>query len=253
MTNPEPTQQRPPSQTPATAPGPKADSPVPMFGPPGWRGKLPNILTGLRLAMTAAFVAVITFYDFAENEAPLALIALALFIAAAATDWLDGLLARRWNAVSIFGRVMDPLADKLLILAAFILLGGPAFSLNDTPFAEAAPVSQISGVWPWMAAIILTRELLITALRGVCESRGIDFSASATGKLKMIGQSVAIPVAIALVYLADPASPDDDAAVLSVELVAGINLGIMLVITAVTVWSAIPYLTRAYTGLTQHQ
>lgn len=221
--------QPPPTDTPA--------DPVPLFGAPTLKAQLPNILTGARLVMTVAFVAALSFYDAPDTNTVTLPIAAALFVVAALTDALDGFLARRWNAISVFGRVMDPLADKLLVLSAFVLLAGPNFNatLTDNPTAATA---QLSGVLPWMTALILARELLITSLRGVCESRGIDFSASAAGKLKMIAQSVAVPVIITVAWATEP------------ETAANINLVIAAAVTLATVYSAVPYTARAVAGLT---
>ena len=165
---------------------------------PAWQRHLPNALTLARLAMTVAFVAVLSIYRFPDTN-PWALpTALVLFIIAALTDAADGWLARRWNVVSVFGRIMDPFADKILILGAFVMLAGPQF-LSSDEFVHA----QMSGVATWMVVIILSRELLVTTIRAVLESRGVDFSAALSGKLKMIVQSIGVPVILLLVILAD--------------------------------------------------
>ena len=93
---------------------------------------------------------------------------------AALTDWLDGYLARRRHQVTTFGQLMDPLADKLLIMAALL-------SLVQMELAPA-----------WMVAIILGRELGVTVLRSVAFSRGVTISASPLGKAKMMSQVIAI-------------------------------------------------------------
>jgi CDP-diacylglycerol--glycerol-3-phosphate 3-phosphatidyltransferase len=218
---------------------------VPVFGPADARLQLPNALTVARLFMAAAFVAVLSVYEVGAGPAWAVWAGAALFVAAALTDALDGYLARRWGAISVFGRVMDPLADKLLVLSAFIVLAGPSFAVGaDVP--AGVWFGQASGVYPWMAAAILARELLVTSLRGVCEGRGIDFSAGAAGKLKMIAQSVAVPVVLVGVGAAASAGgalPAWSAAVFNANFVIG------MLVTGVTVWSAVPYVRRAVAGL----
>lgn len=159
--------------------------------------------------------------------------AAALFIAAALTDALDGFLARRWNAISRFGRVVDPLADKLLVLGAFVCLAGPAFTRTDP-----SGVFQVSGVTPAFASIILARELLVTSLRGLVEGAGGDFSASLAGKAKMILQSIAIPLILILIATTntDPGSTGRTLILACVWLTVGV--------TALSAW---PYITRAAT------
>jgi CDP-diacylglycerol--glycerol-3-phosphate 3-phosphatidyltransferase len=219
-----------------------------MFGQRTVRAQLPNVLTALRLVMAAAFIALGSFYDYAAGEQWMLTAALALFVVAALTDFFDGYLARRWNAISIFGRVMDPLADKLLVLSAFILLAGPTFAAT-VGAGDDARTTQLTGVWPWMAAVILSRELLVTSLRGVCEARGIDFSASMTGKLKMVAQSAGVPIILLLVVIADGAAPGSG----SPATLALVNMWIGGAIVLITVWSALPYLTRAYRGLAEYE
>ena len=105
-------------------------------------------------------------------------IAFWIFVVAAATDSLDGYIARKLNEVSVFGRIADPLVDKLLILGSLLfLLGIPGVP----PFLP-----------PWTAAVILGRELLITALRGSIEARGKNFQAGVWGKAKMAVQCIAV-------------------------------------------------------------
>lgn len=92
-----------------------------------------------------------------------------VFVLAAITDFLDGYLARRLNLGSTLGRNLDPLVDKILICGAFIFL---------MPWAD-------SGLQPWMVAVVVSRELLVTSLRTFIETRGGNFGADWAGKLKM--------------------------------------------------------------------
>lgn len=189
---------------------------------PAWQLAAPNALTGVRLLLTAGFVALLSL------EPPRLLIAAALFAVAAATDAIDGFLARRWDAVSRLGRIADPFADKILVLGAFVVLAGP----------NLAP---LTGVAPWMAVVILARELLVTSIRGLYEAEGHDFSAGLSGKLKMAAQSVAVPLIllaaewqrIGLHKAGSPASPPP------VALAAAWG------VTILTAASAFPSLLRA--------
>ncbi len=161
------------------------------------RKQLPNQLTMARLLLAVVFFAVLNQYRYQPGDHQTALLATAmvLFIIAAATDALDGYLARRWNAITLFGRVMDPVCDKILILGAFIYLAGPRFAVPGNA------LDQATGVYPWMVVVILLRELLVTSVRAALESRGIDFSAKWSGKLKMILQTIAVPVVLGAVWL----------------------------------------------------
>jgi len=198
------------------------------------RRDVPNALTVLRLLLTGVFVVVLSFYSHGHSAGGLALLAAILFTVAAVTDALDGYLARRWDAVSVFGRVMDPLADKVLVLGAFILLAGPGFA---SVMLDGSRV-QVSGVAPWMAVVILARELLITSLRGMVESRGVSFAATWSGKAKMIAQSVVLPVILVLVWM-HSREPDDAA------WAPRVCAALALATTLLTAGSAIPYITRA--------
>jgi len=84
------------------------------------RQHIPNLLTMLRLLLAAVFFTLLASYQFGADQAWLLIPAMALFIAAALTDMLDGILARRWQVESKFGRIMDPFCDKVLILGAFV-------------------------------------------------------------------------------------------------------------------------------------
>ena len=156
----------------------------------------------------------------------------ALFVVGALTDALDGYLARRWNSISVFGRIMDPFADKVLVVGAFICLCGPKF---QTTLPDGSH-DQLTGVAPWMAVTVLARELLVTSIRGWLESQGIDFSASRSGKLKMVLQSASIPTILGILAItnADPGA--------GARLAIDITAWLMVIATFV---SAVPYVRRA--------
>ncbi|MFI4897848.1 MAG: CDP-alcohol phosphatidyltransferase family protein [Phycisphaerales bacterium JB059] len=177
----------------------------------GIRARIPNALTIARLLLAAAFFALIEvglrlptdpWTEPDDGRTGVLHAAMALCVVAAATDALDGYLARKWNAISKFGRIMDPFADKILVLGAFVTLAGPLFH-QPPPLGEAGAGWQASGVAPWMAVLILARELLVTSVRGFFEAQGVDFSADLAGKLKMALQSAVVPLVLLLLALTD--------------------------------------------------
>ncbi len=205
---------------------------MPRADRPTW---LPNALVWLRLALAGVFVALLSFDPLGSPAVLLG--GMGIFVVAALTDMLDGKLARVWDCVSRFGRIMDSFADKVLVLGAFVMLAGPAF--YDGAHQDI-PGLQASGVHPWMAVAILGRELLITSLRGLVEGEGGDFSAIWAGKWKMIAQSVAIPL-ILLVLALFPWGPGTPG-----RWVIDITAWTTVVIT---VASAIPYIRKALSGV----
>lgn len=130
---------------------------------------LPNVLTVARILLIPVFILV-----FASPTPERSLAAAAVFLIAAATDFLDGYLARRRSQVTRLGRLLDPIADKLLVLSGLILL------------------VQFGRVAAWVAIVIIARELAVTGVRALAASEGVILSAESTGKYKMIAQVVAI-------------------------------------------------------------
>ncbi len=204
---------------------------------------LPNILTYARILAVPLIVLCFFLEGRLQSSDFARWLALGIFIVASLTDFLDGYLARKWNAVSVFGRVMDPFADKILILGAFVMLAGANFATNS-PDGRS---TMASGVETWMVVVILGRELLITSLRGMVESRGVSFAAIGAGKIKMIAQSVAVPV-ILLCVLAQAAEPNGESLSFAptAHRVAVITAW---AVTLITAWSAIPYLLRGWRAL----
>ena len=153
---------------------------------------VPNFLTVLRVVF-----AIVVFACIAIGHFDCALI---FFVLAALTDFVDGWWARKFKQITVFGRIMDPFADKFLICGVFIcLVAVPELTRpGDLP------------IWltlqPWMVVVIIGRELLITSLRAVVEQSGGDFSAKWIGKWKMVFQCVAIIACF--VYLSAIQSPD---------------------------------------------
>lgn len=141
---------------------------------------LPNSLTLARLGVTVFFVASLSLvYPFHQT------VALLLFLAATLTDYLDGVIARRWNLITDFGKLMDPLADKVLTASAFICL---------IPFG-ALPA--------WAVIIIISREFLITGLRLLASSKNIILPAEKLGKHKTAWQMATIIYFLLLLALSE--------------------------------------------------
>jgi CDP-diacylglycerol--glycerol-3-phosphate 3-phosphatidyltransferase len=161
---------------------------------------LPNILTGLRLLLAVVFFAMLSWYQYEGRGDPMFLnIAFVIYLIALVTDFLDGYLARKYNLETPFGRVVDPFVDKVLVLGSFAFFAGKNFIIPDPDAAGKFVVKTITGVAPFMVAILLARELLVTSLRGDAESSGKNFGAQFSGKLKMVCQSVTILVILAYV------------------------------------------------------
>ncbi len=133
----------------------------------------PNIITISRLVLSVVLFALISLW---KGES-CGIAAAILFAIAVFTDAVDGYLARKYNLITQLGRILDPFADKVIVLGTFIML------------LERAPASGVNGA---MVVIVLGRELLVTGIRSFLEQHGKDFSANWIGKLKMILQSVAL-------------------------------------------------------------
>ena len=112
-----------------------------------------------------------------------------LFLVAASTDALDGYIARKYGMVTAIGRILDPFVDKIIICGAFIFLLDKKQTLGEGLVAW-------SGVNAWMVIIVIGREMFVTSLRGFLEEQGHDFSASFSGKLKMVLQCLAVTASL---------------------------------------------------------
>ena len=176
----------------------------------------PNLLTLLRIVLIPVFVGV--FYV----PAPWARFACALvFSVAALTDWLDGYLARRWGQTSPLGAFLDPVADKLMVAVALVLL------VQVDPRAVLA----------LPAAVIIGREIAVSALREWMAELGAraQVAVSIVGKFKTTVQMVAI----ILLILVAPSSP-----------IYGFGMVLLYLAAALTLWSMVLYLRAAWPSLT---
>ena len=137
---------------------------------------LPNKLTILRVIMIPFFVAAL-LYDGGANQ-NMRYVAAALFIIASLTDMLDGKIARKSNLVTNFGKLMDPLADQLLVCSALICM----IELRELP--------------AWMVIIIISREFIISGFRLVASDNGVVIAASYWGKFKTTFQMIGVVLLI---------------------------------------------------------
>lgn len=168
---------------------------------------LANRLTLIRVVLVPVFM----FFYLNKEVTNFDLIALVVFVVASLTDSLDGYIARSRNQITKFGKFMDPLADKLLVVAALIC------------FVEAYLIPS------WMAFIIIAREFMVTGMRILAASENITVAASSWGKVKTITQMVAI----ILILL-------DSFSINSISF-SSIGYYVMLVATVFTVISGVDY------------
>jgi CDP-diacylglycerol--glycerol-3-phosphate 3-phosphatidyltransferase len=171
---------------------------------------LPNLITLFRIG---AIPFVVLFLFFPGPQA--SFLAALFFGAASLTDLLDGYIARQQNSETAVGKLLDPLADKLLINSAFIML----IPLNRVP--------------AWVVVLIVGREVAVTGLRGIASLEGLAIAASGWGKAKMVFQTIAL-IGLMLHY----------------EYL-GINfhsLGMLIlwVALAITIWSGVDYFIKFY-------
>lgn len=132
---------------------------------------IPNALTLGRILVIPIFILMLTVWDNSVSH----ILAALLFALASATDYLDGYLARKWQVVTNFGKFADPMADKILVMTAFIML-------VELGFAPA-----------WVVAIIICRELAVTGLRLLLvENGGTVLAAAMPGKIKTFSQMFAV-------------------------------------------------------------
>lgn len=148
---------------------------------------IPNILTFARFVLSIIFLIMVLLSPRVSDRPSFLDVAFVLFIIAGLTDIIDGKVARKLNVTSKFGRMLDPLADKVLVCGAFI-----CFALIGEPqLFNFAPVTMAIIRWT-VAAVLILREVYVTILRHIAEARGVNFAATTSGKLKMFLQSFAI-------------------------------------------------------------
>ncbi|RZA06743.1 MAG: CDP-diacylglycerol--glycerol-3-phosphate 3-phosphatidyltransferase [Proteobacteria bacterium] len=157
----------------------------------------PNRLTVLRMIAVPGVVYFLSWRTFQGD-----LSACVLFSLAAITDWFDGYLARAYKSVTIFGKLMDPLADKFLVVSTLIML------------------QHLSRIHPYLVMVLICREMGITSLRALASSEGVIIAAGKGGKYKAALQMVAIPFLILQISLFGVVSSDAVGTVLMYASVA---------------------------------
>ena len=181
---------------------------------------LPTILTLFRIVLLPVIVVVFYLPEYYPDTARWSnIVAAAIFIAAAITDWLDGWIARRWNLTSAFGAFLDPVADKLMVATALVLL----VQQNPTPLMAVT------------SAIIIGREISISALREWMAELGqrAKVGVAWVGKLKTVMQIVAIVVCLHQRDLPE-------------LRLYRIGEGLLVIAAVLTIWSALVYARAAW-------
>ncbi len=156
--------------------------PIPAQPLPARPFALPNLLTYARIVAVPAVVLCLFFQEVPRSGEWLRLVALAIFIAAGVTDFFDGYLARKWGELSSFGRMLDPIADKLLVSACLLML------VSD---------GTIRGWSLFAAVVILCREILVSGLREYLAGLNVRVEVTRLAKWKTVLQMVAIGFLIA--------------------------------------------------------
>ncbi len=181
---------------------------------------LPNKITLSRICLIPIFIFMLSIpldlgaWDIGTTSLPIThFIATLIFLIASMTDWLDGYLARKYQLITNMGKFLDPLADKLLVSAAFILL----VELGLAP--------------AWIVILIISREFAVTGLRLVAAGEGIVLAASNMGKLKTVSQILAIALLLLhnfpFSYIGIP-----------------IDIIVLYIALILTVWSGVEYFVK---------
>lgn len=182
---------------------------------------LPNKLTILRIILTFVFMLLIFSSGIIYK-----ILALIVFILAALTDWFDGKIAKSRNLITDFGKIMDPIADKVLVLAAFLSF------------------IQLQLVSAWMVMVIIVRELVVTSLRIFALSKGKVIAASKSGKHKTVSQMLAIFIILVSIIFKEAMQNLVFWHPLFERAISSINYVAMLTTTALTIISGTSFIWR---------
>jgi len=179
---------------------------------------LPNTLTVSRIFLTVIFIIIFT-----QKGLEPKVFALIIFTLASLTDYLDGYIARKHNLISRFGKIMDPIADKFLLLSAFFIF------------------MQMHLIAVWMFILIFAREVSVTGLRLFAIRKGLTLAAEGAGKVKTVLQIVSVYLIIIFSILAQLSIHTQQYQILMRRFINGID-ALMLIVVAVTLWSGITFL-----------
>ncbi len=176
----------------------------------------PNLVTLFRIATAPVLIWLLIYTGPVESAA-----AAAVFFVATVSDYFDGYIARSYDSVTTLGKFLDPMADKLVVATALIMLAG----MTRAPHVPA-----------WMVVVLVTREIMVTGLRAVAAAEGLIVAAEELGKYKMALQAIAIHgLLIHYTYL-------------HVDFFAA-GMFILWIATAVSVWSGVDYYVRVVAAL----
>ena len=179
---------------------------------------LPNMLTVLRIFLTVIFI-----FFLHQDGLEAKLLALLAFTLAVLSDYLDGYYARKLNLITAFGKIMDPIADKLLMLSAFFIF---------------STMHIIAG---WMFIVICAREVIVTGLRLAAIPRGITLAAEKAGKVKTVLQIIAVYLIIILIILVQCYVNAQWYGALMSSLAGGIRI-FMVGVVVITLWSGLSFI-----------
>jgi len=176
----------------------------------------PNLLTLARIA-TAPIIAFLLLY----SDPIASLLAAGVFLLATLSDFLDGYIARSYGLASTIGKFLDPLADKVVVMTALIMLCG---------------MSRIPRVPAWIVVVLIVREMLVTGLRAIAAAEGMVVAAEELGKYKMVLQSIAIQgLLIHYTWF-------------HVDFFAA-GMFVLIIATVVSVWSGVEYYVKVLRAL----
>jgi CDP-diacylglycerol--glycerol-3-phosphate 3-phosphatidyltransferase len=178
---------------------------------------VPNVLTLFRILLTFVFIVLLTKEGLGSK-----IFALIIFTLASLTDFLDGYIARKYDLISRFGKLMDPIADKFLILSAFFIF------------------TQLRVIASWMFAVILAREVIVTGLRLFAVRKGKALAAEGAGKLKTVLQIISVYLIILFTILVQLKVDVQGYEPMMRYVSIWINI-LMYLVVAVTLWSGISF------------
>lgn len=181
--------------------------------------KVPNILSSFRLILAPVFLVL-----FIQDQVFWRGLSLVIFVVAAATDFIDGYIARRFNVESDFGIFLDPLADKFLTFAGFVCL--PFLDPDQFPW--------------WAVALIVIRDVIITSLRIYSNRKGITMETRATAKAKTALQMIYLYIALFFGFLMLFGGQFGE--IINTVLASDVFFWGMMIVVAITLYSGIEYL-----------
>ena len=178
---------------------------------------LPNRLTTIRFLLAIPFIIFLQESESGKYELIFRMIALAIFIVASLTDFFDGYIARKYNLITDFGKIMDPLADKILVISALVIF----VQLNYSP--------------GWISIVVLAREFLISGIRIMAAAKGEIIAAGNLGKYKTTSQMIVVIIALII----GPISVN----ILGLDFT--VTELLMLIPVILTIWSGWEYTFKA--------